>query len=137
MIIPIILSLLLSSCIFQDRYHYTFEVTHIDDLESALHAAAEWNQCGVVNITITTEYDSDAIQLIYVPDLSVSGVAFENVIEYRHTPHTYSVLAHEMGHQMGLSHGDGIMSDNQTSLDVTPADCDALRYRQYFRLNDT
>ena len=110
-------------------YHYQFEGPD-EDLGLAQTAATEWNQCGVVIADVSRTGDENSIRIYYVPTLAVSGEATYEAILYTHVPHTQALIAHEMGHIMGLGHlanEEDLMNASMTSFHVGAADCAALR----------
>lgn len=136
------LALALVGCGPSSEYAFVFEGNPADaPLVEA--AAAEWNACGTVQVTIRYEGEGDAVIRRIdraFPGLreSVYGRTSQGrtLIEYRvPTPDVQRNLAHEMGHAMGLDHSDrgGVMEAvspfGAGPRHVTESDCDELRER--------
>lgn len=121
-------------------YTFAFEGLE-DDYQTAVAAAASWEECHVVtsHVFLGSAFKED-VKIAYSDTVyresitsSIGGKYYyppENSIEYTHKGTVKIVLMHEMGHAFGLDHfGDGVMNPSPWATDVTPEDCDALRHR--------
>jgi hypothetical protein len=147
-----------TSC-YSPPTHYEFYIGNDvpkSDYQYIQGAAAEWNKCGIITVSITT--NTNTIPISYVDGLlfntpNMRGktltcdhwcdgcIGSGTHILYDHDPsssipvdYTQSVIAHEMGHVFGISHfgshGELMYWNIAIGSTVGEIDCDKLRYLQ-------
>lgn len=134
----------LVGCGQQYEYAFAFDGPP-EDFAAAQKAADEWNGCQTVHVTVASTPDPSKLAIRFQGDEipgSVYGAAecghtyADGSIDYTRCGDAIpvaSILAHEMGHAMGLDHaGTGVMRAHRYSGDVTVNgdDCNLLDTRK-------
>lgn len=137
-----LVALYATGCGFNGK-DYTYVVSTQEDIAQVQQAADMWNKCGTVNITVATNHENDngmTLDVNYAPDQPYTGMASMTQIRYKRTAHTYALIAHEIGHTLGLKHSHSesdIMSADLGSLEVSDKDCESLLHRDTYYTNDS
>lgn len=125
----------LAGCASAPKTDYTFSFQGPDsDYETVLAAAADWNSCGVVHVTVTRDGEGIPIGVSNaLADADDEGETSDlsgdpDWIHYR--PGKAFVVKHEMGHAFGLPHyGLGLMHHRILADNVGPEECRRLEER--------
>ena len=136
----LIVSLLSVGCGQRFTYDYAF-VGPEEDCTEAKKAASEWNGCQSVHVTVSCGRDPAKETITFQPGSEVLGAPKlargwtngDGNITYVHTWDltVSSIIAHEMGHSMGLAHSShGVMGVHEDHTETVIGDDCALLDRR-------